>query len=200
LVETMMNSPNCPEHGRLVLDLALGRLDDDNAVLAEETLATCPVCRDWWQTQFEGEDAALVDEAVASVFDELQLPVRRRSHGWMAVAAAAVLTIGIGALWMVRDPLPVEPVVVERTAAIQVMDFEVPDLVPIASTTSSDLREESAGPVPVFVPAAVQVESDDEMMVAEATPPEEAIGNTQGALFAGGFESGSTTGWGVPSA
>lgn len=195
-----MNSPNCPEHGRLVLDLALGRLDDDSAVLAEETLTSCPVCRDWWRTQFEGEDAALIDEAVASVFDEFQPPVRRRSHGWIAVAAAAVMTIGVGALWMARDPLQVEPVVAERTAAIQVMNFEAPELVPMVIATSADLQEENAAPAPVFVPAAVQVESDDEMMVAEATPPEEVIGNRQGALFVGGFESGSTTGWGVPTA
>ena len=195
-----MNSPNCPEHDRLVLDLALGRLDDDNAVLAEEVLVSCPVCRDWWRTQFEGEDAALVDEAVASVFDELQLPVRRRSHGWMAVAAAAVMTIGVGALWMARDPLQVEPVVVEKSAAIQVMNFEVPELVPITIATSADLQEENTAPAPVFVPSTVQVESDDEMMVAEAMPPEEVLDNRQDALFSGGFESGSTTGWGVPTA
>lgn len=195
-----MNSPNCPEHDRLVLDLALGRLDDDNAVLAEEALASCPVCRDWWRTQFEGEDSTLVDEAVASVFDDLQLPVRRRRHGWMAVAAAAVMTIGVGALWMAHNPLPVEPVVAERTAAIQVMDFEVPELVPMATPTSADVQEENTAPAPVFVPATVQIESDDEMMVAEATPPEEAPDNRQDALFSGGFESGSATGWGVPSA
>ena len=34
-----MIAPSCPEHERLVLDLALGRLDDGSAVEAEDTAA-----------------------------------------------------------------------------------------------------------------------------------------------------------------
>jgi len=194
-----MNSPNCPAHGRLVLDLALGRLDDETAVVADEALASCPVCREWWQEKFETEDAAVVDKAVALVFSDLQLPVRRRNHGWMAVAAAAVMTIGVGTLWMARDPLPVAPVVAESTVAMQTMDFEVPELVPMMTATSADLQAEKIAPAPVYVPATVQVERRHEMMVAEATPPREVTSDRQDALFVGGFESGSTMGWGVPS-
>jgi hypothetical protein len=197
-METMMISPNCPEHGRLVLDLALGRLADDEAVRAEKVRYDCSVCRDWWREQFEGEDAALIDEAVASVFADLDLPTRRRKHGWLAVAAAAVMTVGVGALWMARDPQPVEPAAVEQSAAIQVINFEDPDLVPVVVTTSADLREENAVSPPAFVPATIKAEDSNGTMVASATPTEEMT-EGEDMLFAGGFESGTTAGWGVPS-
>ncbi|MEE4272830.1 MAG: hypothetical protein V2I67_14245 [Thermoanaerobaculales bacterium] len=186
-----MIAPNCPDHGRLALDLAQGRLDDDAALHADEILAACPVCREWWRTQFEGEASATVDEAVAAVFGDLRLPARRRSHGWMAVAAAAVMAIGAATLWLASSPDAAAPAPVE-VAAIQSIDFEQPELQLLAIASSDDLDLQRETPRPLFVPGPV---GTDEPRVAEATQ----AAADEPPLFTGGFESGSLAGWGVPS-
>lgn len=185
-----MLAPNCPDHGRLALDLALGRLDDDGAARAEEIVDTCPVCRDWWQTRLGGSEAAGLDRAVAEVFDDLRLPARRRGHGWMAVAAAVVVTLGASVLWLARDTGPVltEPV---EVAAIRSLDFESGELEPVATTTSADLEEQQVAARPAFSPAPVRAE---EVRVVEAAQISAEI--EPAPLFAGGFESGDLSGWG----
>jgi len=92
-----MKPPRCPSHGPVVLDLALGRLDDDAAVQAEETLRTCGACSEWWRAHLEGEAATVVDRAVSGAFAGFSAPRRRLLRPWMAAAAMAVF--GLTLLW-----------------------------------------------------------------------------------------------------
>ena len=94
-----MHAPACPDHGRLVLDLALGRLDDRTAVEAEAVRLACPACAGWWRSELEGAAASAVDQAVASTFAAFQPPAARRTARWLPVAAAAALAAGAGLLW-----------------------------------------------------------------------------------------------------
>jgi len=95
----MMHAPDCPNHGRFVLDLALGRLDDRSAVEAEAVLLSCPSCAGWWRTELEAAAAVTVDQAVGSVFADFQPPSRSRVARWLPVAAAVALAAGAGVLW-----------------------------------------------------------------------------------------------------
>ena len=93
-----MRLPNCPNHGRQMLDLAQGRLDDRAAAEAEEVRVSCPVCSAWWDSELEGDLAASLDAAVAAGLKEFR-PVRRRLSAWMPAAAAALLVVGAVAIW-----------------------------------------------------------------------------------------------------
>jgi hypothetical protein len=97
-METMMKAPACPEHERLVLDLAQGRLDDAAAAEADAVRTGCPVCSAWWREELEGDLAATLDTAVEQAFDQFT-PARRRIPAWMPAAAAAVVAVGAGVLW-----------------------------------------------------------------------------------------------------
>jgi hypothetical protein len=105
-MERDVKAPNCPEHGRLVLDLARGRLDDVRASDAERVLDTCPVCSAWWSTHLEGHVADAVDQAVDRSFAAFSPPQRRRVSGWMPAAAAVLLLVGAGLLWSPGDRAP----------------------------------------------------------------------------------------------
>ena len=94
-----MRAPNCPDHGRLVLDLALGRLDDRSAAEAEAVRVSCPSCAGWWRSELEAATFVAVDLAVGSVFAAFQPPARSRVTRWLPVAAAAALAAGAGVLW-----------------------------------------------------------------------------------------------------
>lgn len=87
----------CQDHGRLVLDLALGRLDDDRARVAERARQTCPSCRSWWEDSLEGEPAVEVDRAVAEAFASFEAPrnLHRSSHQRLWLAAAAVFVVAV---------------------------------------------------------------------------------------------------------
>lgn len=199
-----MISPNCPEHARLVLDLALGRLDDGSAAEAEVARETCPVCRIWWRAELGGEDMAQVDDVVASVFNDLELPDRRRGHGWLALAAAAVMALGATTLWLVQSPTTqspgsVEPVIVERMAAIGSMDFEAPSAIPAQVVRPSN----------DFGRMFVAVENGDsqtgnqhlgagEIVTADAGAEHGPVAAESESLFSGRFESGDLGDW-VPS-
>jgi len=93
-----MRLPECPDHGRLALDLAQGRLEDHAALEAESVTSSCPTCSGWWRQHLDGELAASLDAAVETAIAEFR-PARRRVRTWMPVAAAAVLAVGAGALW-----------------------------------------------------------------------------------------------------
>jgi hypothetical protein len=95
----MMPAPACPDHGRLVLDLALGRLDDQSAFAAEAARLSCPECAAWWRSQLEGAAAPSVDKAVGTAFASFQPPASSRVARWLPVAAAATLAAGAGLLW-----------------------------------------------------------------------------------------------------
>ena len=186
----MMIAPSCPDHDRLVLDLALGRLDDEAAAEADAVIESCAVCGAWWRERFEGATADGVDEVVASTLGELRLPARRRSHRWLAAAAVAVMVFGASALWLTRETGTAAPERVEVTA-IQSIDFEDAELQPLAIAASADLDERQVTQQAAFSPAPVRAE---EIRIAEA-PPIDAEINPE-PLFNGGFESGDLTGWG----
>jgi hypothetical protein len=94
-VETMMDCPRCPDHGRKVLDLALGRLDDEDGVRAEKILRSCDVCSGWWQAHLEGDAASVVDSAVGEAWAGFSAPRRRRLRPWLAAAAAVVFALTV---------------------------------------------------------------------------------------------------------
>jgi hypothetical protein len=102
----MMRAPACPDHGRLVLDLALGRLDDRSAVAAEAIRLSCPECAGWWRSELEGAAASAVDQAVGSAFAAFQPPASSRVARWLPVAAAATLAAGAGLLWYHHGAVP----------------------------------------------------------------------------------------------
>jgi hypothetical protein len=201
----MMHAPSCPDHGRLVLDLALGRLDDETALEAELAAGSCPHCRSWWGDLFGGGELAVVDDAVAAALADLRLPGRRRGRGWMALAAVVVMALGVTTLWLARRSA-VEPAVPDapvRMAVITSFDFEAP--VSARATAPFELAPAPAGDAraaePVFVPAGPRSAVADPDPVAGAARPEPAA-ETQVVetepLFAAGFESGDLGGW-VPS-
>lgn len=189
-----MYSPNCPDHGRLVLDLALGRLDDDASATAERIGESCPVCRQWWREQFDGDAAAVVDEAVAAIFSDLQLPSRRRGYGWVAAAAAVVMTLGAGAIWMSQGTTNLgEEMAAPRVASIGTITFEP------SGATAEYVLVEAPDPEPAPVERLVGQEPPvAKILTAEIAPVENVADPSSGALFAGGFETGSIGDW-VPS-
>jgi hypothetical protein len=98
----MMRLPDCPDHGRLVLDLAQGRLDDRAAVEAEAVRSSCQRCSQWWTEQLEGTLAVSIDAAVDRALREFR-PARRRLPAWLPAAAAAALVAGAAVLWYGGD-------------------------------------------------------------------------------------------------
>lgn len=96
-----MNRPDelsrCPAHGDLVGDLALGALADGEARRAEQALAECPRCRDWWQGALavEAVETGVADGLAA--FRPPALPAA--GQPWARIAAAAVLLVA-GAAWL----------------------------------------------------------------------------------------------------
>ncbi len=123
----MMYPPKCPDHRSLVFDLALGRLDDDEAMRAEDALDTCELCKNWWSETFDCAEFKVVEDAVHNVLPAVEFPPRstRRNvyvQRWIAAAAAA-LVIGIGALWQTSGPR-IQQVKVAAEKGITTMDFE----------------------------------------------------------------------------
>jgi hypothetical protein len=188
-----MTVPDCPEHGRLVLDLALGRLDDASATEAESIRERCPVCRAWWRAELDGEAAEVVDRAVVEALGSLELPRRTRRFGWAAAAAAVVMALGVGAIWRAEQPREVAPTAPERVAVIRSFDFED------AAAVAPLIRSEQ---LPVAVPVQVEPEAAQPAVVAEATaeatatlPVEAAEPAVDEPLSADGFETGDLSGW-----
>jgi hypothetical protein len=101
-----MRPPDCPRHRRLVLDLALGRLDGARAVAAEAARIGCPICGAWWSECFAGTEARLVDDAVEKAFVEFHAPSGTARRALVAVAAILVLAAGLGLLWLVQRSAP----------------------------------------------------------------------------------------------
>lgn len=136
----------CPDHGDLMLELALGRLDDREAERAEELRTSCAGCGQLWSSSFDEPALAVVDAAVAGAFAGFHAP-RHRRRGWWA-AAAAVLVLGIGAtslLWRGGE----DPAVASRQPAtsdsvLSVWDFENGTLAAEASPTVVEARVQTA--------------------------------------------------------
>jgi hypothetical protein len=198
----MMMSPNCPDHGRLVADLALGRLDDADALRAEELRESCADCRRWWQQQFSGEAHDRVDDVVASALAGLRLPARRRGHGWMALAAAVIMAFGATSLWLIQRPVQPGPVIndrdstpIERVATIRTLDFESADDEMLVVHSAAEPAEEPVAERAVSHPPVVDVEPVA-LIAQTALPPPETTADKPEALFSGDFESGDLSDWG----
>ena len=122
-----MTLPICPEHGNQVLELARGRLDDRDAMRAEQARAACDYCSQWWTRTFGVDSLSVLDAAVDEVFSSWAPPARRR-RGWLAAAAAAVLAIGLGTTTLVWRDGEVSPAGARNASkpgdVVSVMDFE----------------------------------------------------------------------------
>lgn len=187
-----MIPPNCPEHGRLVLDLALGRLEDEAAIRAEAVSESCPVCRAWWQQHFGHAEVGTVDDAVAATFGILRLPARRHNHGWLAAAAAMVMAFGVGTLWVSYRATTTYSPSAPKTASIRTLDFEVPEA--IGELAVIEVPDPDPDPAPVAMAVAAQV-TIEETVIAEASPAVVADEESSKVLFAGSFESGDLGAW-----
>ena len=162
-----MTVPNCPEHGNLVLELARGLLDDQEAVRAEQARIDCDHCSQWWGRSFGDDSLSVLDTAVDEVFSSWVPPARQR-RVWLAAAAAAVLAIGLGTTtltWRDGEVAPASARSASTTAdVLSVMDFE--------SGTAEEL-----------------------IAVDDVSP--DGLGDTAGeaAVFVSGLESGDLSGW-----
>lgn len=142
-VETMMQTLECHDHRKLLADYARGRLDDREAMRAEQVLASCEACAEWWSATFDVPASAAVDAAVEQAFGDFVVPQRRRQ--WWAVAAAAAAVLGLGALFQasrgIDNPPTTTAAKVELTddAVIASMDFESRSMV----TTNTQVVEAS---------------------------------------------------------
>jgi hypothetical protein len=149
-MEIVMRAPDCHDHGRLVLELALGRLEDNEADRAEAVRCHCPTCSEWWATTFDCEQAAAVHNQVSDVFRSLELPRRSRFHPWWAAAAAAAVVACVVGLWTIGPGLDsgvtyhangeVAPV----DEVIAVFDFESGTVAELGTVV------ENGSPEPVF--------------------------------------------------
>ena len=122
-----MRSPDCPTHGRLVLDLALGRLEDEAAAEAEHARTSCAACSAWWRTELEGDSAARLDSVLESAFAAFVPPVRRPVSRWLPAAAAATLVAGAGLLWYQDRDKAVQPAISQTsptTVALENFDCD----------------------------------------------------------------------------
>jgi hypothetical protein len=99
MMEMIVRSHHCHDHGRLMLDLALGCLGDEDAARAEQMRTSCATCREWWTANLEGQGPERLDRAVAEVFTAFQAPRRRRLSPWLSAAAAALVVLCLAALW-----------------------------------------------------------------------------------------------------
>jgi hypothetical protein len=121
-----MKAFDCPDHDHLVPDLALGRLDDLGAEKAESARRNCAMCSSWWDETFSDSAVAAIDAEVWDVFQAFEPPSRRRHYWLAAVAAAAMLAIGVAmtaGLWRGKLLSPVPSIDLVST-----WDFEGGDL------------------------------------------------------------------------
>jgi hypothetical protein len=139
--------PRCREHGNLVLELAQGRLDDREAMLAEQARVGCECCAGWWSRTFGDDSLSVLDTAVDEVFSNWAPPTRRR-HGWLAAAAAAVLAIGVGTTTLMWRDGEVSPTGARSASTagelLSAMDFEdgsAKETIAVADVASVEVGE-----------------------------------------------------------
>jgi hypothetical protein len=138
--------PRCREHGNLVLELAQGRLDDREAMRAEQARVGCDHCSKWWSGTFGDDSLSVLDTAVDEVFSSWAPPTRR-GHGWLAAAAAAVLAIGVGTTTLMWRDGEVSPTGARSASTagelLSAMDFE--DGVAEETNTDTDIAGNEFG-------------------------------------------------------
>ncbi len=124
-------------------------------------------------------------------FTDLRLPERRPSRGWMAAAAAAVMALGVGALWVSQDNPVIDEVAAQRTVSIRAIDFEA------SSGDAGFALIEAPDPDPApDVPLNTRPVIIEETRVAAATP--DVVQENSEPIFSGSFETGDFSEW-VPS-
>ncbi len=195
-----MYAPDCPDHGRLVLDLALGKLDDAAATRAEIVRSQCPICRAWWREQLEGDTSDVVDNAVAAALSTVDLPDRRHRRAWLAVAAAAVVVVGIGALWLGRQPTSPPAPATADAGMIRSLSFEDPaEVAPLIHSEApaetpaepTTVRPAPDHAAPTRIAASTNVMPERPVVKG---PVDDAAADDQ-PLSADGFESGDLSAW-----
>jgi len=170
----MVTTPTCPDHGRLVLDLALGRLDDPAAERAEAIRCSCPCCAAWWSDNLEGEQGLTVEREVAAVFARFAAPRRRHLAPWLAAAAAALLALG----------------------GLLVMRGAGPTQLPgdLASSRAEQSQLPSGTGEPLFANGLESGNMAGWVLVGNGPTPSGAA-DKPSTVFANGLEAGDLSGW-----
>ncbi len=161
----------------MVRDLALGRLDDQSALRAEETLSTCPTCSRWWEVTLEGGAAAEVDTAVASAIASFRPPAAIHRFRTAFLAAAAMLLIGLGISTVTRHtPTPVPNATDEIVASVE--------------TTTGTLVAALD-----FESGSVDAHASVEVVSRPAAPPAPKPAAKEAVVNAVSMETGDLSGW-----
>ena len=96
-----MKPLKCTEHGQLVAELALGRLESERAQAAEQARVDCPSCSLWWAGEFDNDETERVEMEVGKVFASFQKPAQNHLAHWSKAAAVIVLLgSGGGLFWL----------------------------------------------------------------------------------------------------
>ncbi len=110
----------------------------------------------------------------------------------MAAAAAIVMALGVGSLWVAQNNVAVDERIATQTVAIQTFDFEAPEAV--SEYVRVDVPDPD--PAPITTSTTPRVIAED-TLIATAVPVVVEEESSE-ALFAGSFESGDLGAW-VPS-
>ena len=153
-----MRSPDCTQHGSLMLDLALGNLSDEAAAAAEAALESCSTCESWWKVHLAGPESNRLDQEVAEVFARFEPPRQSRVSDRYPWAVAAVLALAASfVLQPDRAKVPEaeraaekEPLLVEEMFNSDANNDGVIDLDDIALVARTDGSGSVIDPAPVF--------------------------------------------------
>lgn len=176
----MMYSFTCPDHGRLVVDLALGRLDSADSERADDVSRRCPDCSSWWRREI-GDASAAVDVGVAEAFAAFVPPVASRRPVWLRLAAVAVVVLACGLGWELRHASSGSQPTSSESLIVVGQVGPIPDV-------NRDGRQDASD-----ILAALQAEKPStERPVSRDIPTVVKDGST---LHGDGMETGSLSGW-----
>ena len=146
-----MTTPDCTDHGPLILEYVRGNLSEADSLRAETVLGGCRACREWMDREFSGPAFATVDQAVAKGLKNAPLPNRRHRFGWMAAAAAVVIVAG-GLLIMgiPNRSTPMMPVMQDQVQSTRIGGFDFEDGTVGPTSLPIDERTESVEAPPLF--------------------------------------------------
>ena len=189
-----MPTPHCPEHRSIVLDLLQGRLEGSEAHAAEDLLEGCPACRARHGELLSGAAAEAVERAVGEAFAAFAPPRRRVRPGWLRLAVAAALALGIGLAlrWIAVDSRPDGSAAVRGELIVVLTNEAGSERSGQWSNLQIARMAEGADEPAVAAPASrdggliFSAGSDIDDLSAWSEPAE---------LFRGGFEDGTTQVW-----